>query len=112
MFLSYSSGEEDVEGEEISHQSDTVPAPTQPSMPLEAVGPSVESETSIKASRIPSKPEPGPQDQVTGQQEGADEPECEVEKHLWAAVEDKQGSESSEEKDGRQQQEEGGVTGG
>ncbi|TWW74511.1 EH domain-binding protein 1-like protein 1 [Takifugu flavidus] len=106
------SGEEDAEGKDISHHPHIVPAPTQPSMPQEAVGPGVELETSNKASRLPSKPEPGPQEQVTEPQEGAHESECEVEKHLWAAVEDKQGSENSEDKDGRQLQEEGSVTGG
>lgn len=112
MLLSYSSGKEDAEGKDISHHLHIVPAPTQPSMPQEAVEPGVELETSNKASRLPSKPEPGPKEQVTEQQEGAHEPECDVEKHLWAAVEDKQGSENSEEKDGRQQHEEGSVMGG
>lgn len=112
MLLSYSSGEEDAEGKDISHHSHIVPATTQPSMPQDEVGPGVELETSNKASRLPSKPEPGPQEQVTEPQEGAHQPECEVEKHLWAAVEDKQGHENSEEKDGRQKQEEGSVTGG
>lgn len=108
MLLSYSSEDEDAGRKDKSQQPHVVPAPTPPSMPQEPDGPHVESETSIKASGLPSKPDPGPQ--VTAQQEGGDEekPVCEVEKHLWATVEEKQGSE----KDGRQQEEEGGVTGG
>lgn len=107
MLLSYSSEDKDAGRKDKSQQPHVVPA--RPSTPEEPGGPRVESETSIKASGLPLKPEPGPQ--VTAQQEGGDEekPACEVEKHLWATVEEKQGSE----KDGRQQEEEeGGVTGG
>lgn len=124
MFLSYSSEKEDAEDKGIAQQPHTVPAPTQPSMPQETDGPSVDSATtSMVASTIPSKSEPGPQEQVTAQQErGVEEkegdavsnaePACEAENHLWATLEEKQGSESAEEKDGKQQEEEGGVTGG
>lgn len=72
----------------------------------------MDSATSIIASTIPTKSEPDPQEPVPAQLEAAaGGAVSNAETHLWAAVEEKQGSESAEEKDGKQE-EEGGVTGG
>lgn len=111
MFLSYSSENEDAD---VTQQPHTGPAPTQPSMPQETDGARVASPASVAASTIPPKWDSGPQEQVAAQQGGGgeekegdavsnEEPAGEAENHLWATV---------EEKDGKQQDEEGGVTGG
>lgn len=123
MFLSYSLVKEDAENKDIAQQPHIVPATTQPSLPQETDGASVDSATSIIASTIPPKPEAGAQEQATAQQERGNgkkeggavstaEPACKMENHLWATLEEKQGSEGAEEKDGKQQQEENGVKGG
>lgn len=114
MSLSHSSEEEDAEDKDIAQQPPHAdPAPTRASMPQETGGAGVESATSTIASTTPLKWDP---EQVTAQQEGGEEERegCEAETHLWATVEEKQGSESAEEKDGQQQEEEeeGGVAGG